>query len=166
MIDPATRIRHGIDTRRGESVKTKAGAVLVILPVLMRAIDVLAGRCPDWHLDLLELRNQWAMAVRRKRQPDLPAETVWRVAREAVIKSYDISGGALDEWFTDDDGETLLMICTAAMGAIDAEVAQSNIRRRALAVALAGCGELPLSAIEMTETCDFVIATGRAPEGV
>jgi len=166
VIDPASRLKPGVDIRRGETVVTKAGASLVILPVLIRPIDVLLGKCLGWHLDLLELRNQWAAASRRNLRPEIPGEIVATVAREAVASSYVTTGGVIDEWFTDDDGESLIKICTAAMGANSGNVAQADVRRRALCIALAGCGEVPLTAIETAIACDFVINSGRAPEGV
>lgn len=165
MIDPAERLRSNIDPRRGTVVTTKAGAALVILPVFIRPIDILAGKAPAWHLDLLELRNSWAMAQRLSRKPDLPGLQVSSVAREAVAVSYDITGGVVDEWFTDDDGETVIRICTAAMGAdVDAS-GRADIRRRALSISLAGCGDIPLNAIEMAVAADFAVNSGRAPEG-
>jgi len=166
VIDPAERLRSNIDPRRGTVVTTKTGAALVILPVLIRPIDILAGKAPAWHLDLLELRNAWAMASRLSRKPDLPGQQVSVVAREAVAVSYDISGGVVEDWFSDDDGEAVVRICTAAMGADILSAAHADIRRRALAIALAGCGDIPLNAIEMAAAADFAVNSGRAPEGV
>ncbi len=165
MIDPAERLRSNIDPRRGAVVTTKAGAALVILPVMIRPIDILAGKSPSWHLDLLELRNAWAMAQRLSRKPDLPAMLVSTVAREAVAISYDISGGVVDEWFSDDDGEAIVKICTSAMGADIHSIAQADIRRRALSIALAGCGDIPMTSIELAVAADFAVNSGRAPEG-
>jgi hypothetical protein len=165
VIDPAERLRSSIDPRRGTVVTTKAGAALVILPVMIRPIDILAGKVLAWQLDLLELRNSWAMAQRLNRKPDLPGQKVSSVAREVVAISYDISGGVVDEWFTDDDGETVIRICTAAMGAEANSPGMTDIRRRALSIALAGCGEIPMNAIELAVAADFAVNSGRAPEG-
>jgi len=165
MIDPASRLKPGVDIRRGEAVTTKAGALLYILPILIRPVDVLTGKCLSWHYDMLELRNQWAGSSRRSLSPVIPSLVVAQIAREAVANSYIINDEVINGWFTDDDGESLIKICTAAMGSNHSNLGMVDVRRRALCIALAGCGELPLSAIETAMACDFVINTGRAPEG-
>ncbi len=165
MIDPATRLRSGVDARRCVEVATKAGAQLLIQPVLVKVRDVLAGTLPSWHLLVLELRNEWARADLMNKAPSLDGVVIAQVCSGAVSASYDADRETFNEWFTEDDHDAVLRVCSAACGRPNGQVGLADVRRRCLAVAMLGMADIPLTAIEVAMVADFAVNSGRAPQG-
>ena len=165
MIDPRTRLRAGIDTRLGVEVTTKLGAVLCIMPVMVTANDILAGKILPWHIDTIELRDGWALADLLKTEPTFDAAIIGRVCLAAVLASYDMAEDELAEWFAPEDGEAVLRVCSAACGRSNGNRALAHMRRKALNAALLGLGDASLTAIELAFASDWSVNTQQAPKG-
>lgn len=167
MIQPLARQRAGLDMRHAVTVTTKAGASLDILPVTVKPNDILAGRLPAWHVDVIELRDAWAHADLFKTEPDFPPLLIGRVCAGAVMSSYDISDEELagSGWFGDDEGEAVLKICAAACGRSNGNRPLALMRKRALNAALLGLGDANLTPIELAFASDWAANTNAAPKG-
>jgi hypothetical protein len=165
MIVPLARLRAGIDMRLGVTVLTKLGAELCIMPVLVMPNDILAGKLPAWHVDAIQLRDAWAQADLFKVEPTFPPELIGRVCLGAVLASYDIAEDDLPQWFADDDGESVLRVCSAACGRSNGNRPLALMRKRALDAALVGLGDARLTPIELAFVSDWAVNSNTAPRG-
>lgn len=151
-----------------QSVTTKAGAVLWVRPCRVTPGAILAGTCTPYQEAVLALRAAWVRADLYKRPMEAPAALWEAVALGVLLEAYQADRATINEWIAADDQEAIVTLCAIACGR-DGEtpeaLAAAALRRRAMAAAMAGLTDVPLTAADLHLAADHAQNTGAAPKG-
>lgn len=170
MADPAA-MRRGGTWVDAEAVAVQCpahpdgtpGPVLHVEPARMTALDILNGRGTAYARAAWTLRDQWVRAglAGGDGKPDwgLLAQVVFLAVRWAYPDATDADVEAWVGW--DRDPAPALDIARVACGLTPTPAAR--FRSRAIALALAGLGDAPLSAQEAAPLDDWTRNAGLAP---
>lgn len=160
--DPLALRRDGFDEADAVAVKTAAGVVLWIEPARVTPLEILAGRPSAYAEAAYALRDQWVRAglAGGDGQPDW--KLLGRVVTLAVGHSHpEATAEDLDAWIGKADGAAVVEVARVACGLVPTP--RARLRKRAVALALAGLGSAPLTANESAPLDDWTRNTGKAP---
>jgi hypothetical protein len=156
---PTERLREGAT---GTKIRTKAGLELVIMPARVTAADLL-DKGGEQRLRYAELaqrtRDQW-VAQKQGKTGSINEDDWGDLAIMAIMTSYEVSEEELPDlkWFNSTDDVLTIVGAVWGFGSVD------KIRKRALALAVAGLGDLSLSASESAFLADWAWNEEKAPK--
>jgi len=144
------------------SVTTKGGTVLWVRPCYVTPEAILSGALSPYQDAVLRLRNAWARSALHKAPLDVPPSLWEAVTLGAIQDGYSVGRDTINEWLGDDDQAALVAVCAIACGRLE-DAALADMRRRAMAAACAGLGQVPLTAMDLAAVSDWAMNAGRAP---
>jgi hypothetical protein len=154
------QLRPGIDPAACATVTLASGGTLLILPATATPAEVLAGRASSYAVKAQAVRDNWAASELKR--ADLDGAGLGDLAAMAVAMSYDLApqdvAGLLG-----DDPAGVVAVCLAAIGRTTTPA--SRLRSRALALAIAGLGTVPLTPADTAALADWAANHRSAPTG-